>query len=303
MHKRYIMKLNYKYRRILMVAAAVLILALLIGGITLAASAVGKKNNERKQASDIALDVADCIAEKSVDAVEDISFELFKIKNKRDVPDSILRFAYENDLSTDLWPKSMIELLERNPETEEFVLNYPLLKDKKFEIDLSDSGYETEVPLFLQWDQRWGYEPYGNNNIAIAGCGPTCLSMVYVYLTGDTSMNPKAMAEFSTDYGYCVPGNGSDWALIHEGGEILGLNVEEIYLDEYAIASELEEGNPVICIMDKGIFTTGGHFIVMTDYVDGQFKVNDPNSIIRSEQLWSYDEIQDQILGIWACSI
>ena len=31
---------------------------------------------------------------------------------------------------------------------------------------------------------------YGDNFLAITGCGPTALSMVYVGLTGDTSMNP-----------------------------------------------------------------------------------------------------------------
>ncbi len=294
-------KHKYKYR-IYMVMAAILILVLLIGTIIIAATAIGKKNDKRTQASDLNVEVADSIADNSAGTVEDIGFELFRLGNESNVPDSILEFAYKNNLSTDQWPQEMIELLERNPETEEFVLNYPLLKDKEFEIDLSDCDYRSEVPLFLQWDQRWGYSPYGSSNIAIAGCGPTCLSMVYVHLTGDTSMNPKAMAEFSTEYGYCVPGNGSDWALIHEGGEILGLNVEEVYLDEYAIASELEAGNPVICIMDKGIFTTGGHFIVLTDYIDGQFKVNDPNSNIRTEQLWDYDDIEDQILGLWACS-
>lgn len=293
---------KYTYKRTHRAIALLLVVVLLIGGITVAAVSVGKMNNGRIQASEKSSEVAACITKGRLDTVADVDYELYKLQHKGEAPESILKFAYENDLSTDLWPQYMIELLERNPETEEFVINYPLLKDKEFEIDLSDSNYQTEVPLFLQWDERWGYSPYGSSNIAIAGCGPTCLSMVYTYLTGDTSMNPKAMAEFSTDYGYCVPGNGTQWALIHEGGEILGLDVEEVWLDEYAIAEELEEGNPVICIMDKGIFTTGGHFIVLTDYIDGKFKVNDPNSIIRSEQLWSYDEIQDQILGIWACS-
>ena len=293
---------KYKYRRINMVIAVVLILAILTGGITVAAVSVGARNRGKQKASESAVLVSGGISKDGAYSNAQTALEKYEIRSTSGVPDVIWDFAEENGLSVDLWPQAMIELLERNPEAEEFVLNYPLLKDEYFEIDLSDCNYENEVPLFLQWDQRWGYTPYGSSNVGIAGCGPTCLSMVYVHLTGDTSMNPKAMAEFSTNYGYCVPGNGSDWALIHEGGEILGLNVEEVYLDEYAIASEVEAGNPVICIMSKGIFTTGGHFIVITDYIDGKFKINDPNSIIRSEQLWSYDEIKDQIDGIWACS-
>ena len=41
----------------------------------------------------------------------------------------------------------------------------------------------------------------------------------------------------------------------------------------------------------------------MTDYVDGKIKVNDPNSYSRSEQLWNYDDIQGEILNMWAYSV
>lgn len=37
-------------------------------------------------------------------------------------------FADANNLSVEEYPTELIELLEKNPETEEFVLNYPLKK-------------------------------------------------------------------------------------------------------------------------------------------------------------------------------
>ena len=44
-------------------------------------------------------------------------------------------------------------------------------------------------PLFLQWDPRWGYTEYGEDSfLGLSGCGPTCLSMVLYYLTGDKSL-------------------------------------------------------------------------------------------------------------------
>ena len=58
---------------------------------------------------------------------------------------------------------------------------------------------EGEIPLLIQWDKRWGYETYGDDLMALSGCGPACLSMVYVGLTGDTDMNPKAMARWRDD--------------------------------------------------------------------------------------------------------
>lgn len=222
--------------------------------------------------------------------------------SQKTAEEKIKAYADENGLSVDEWPQEIVELLAKNPETEEFVLNYPFMKDSYDDIELSECNYIDSVPLFMQWDQRWGYTPYGDDCIAVSGCGPTCLSMVCVYLLKDTSLNPRVVAEFSKYNGYCIPGNGSAWTLISEGGEALGICVDELSLDESTIISNLEAGNSIICIMGEGDFTSSGHYIVMTDYIDGKIKINDPNSIERSEKLWSYDKIEAQICNLWACS-
>ena len=213
----------------------------------------------------------------------------------------IADFAKEHDLELDAWPDSLIELLEKNPDAEDFVLNYPIKKDLIYEIDLREYINNSNVPLLLQWDERWGYTKYGDNIMGLSGCGPTCLSMVCIYLLNDPQYTPRYIAEFAEQYGYCVPGNGSAWTLISEGGKELGLDVIEIPLDEDRIIRNLEVGNPIICIMGPGDFTTSGHYIVMTGYVDGKIKVNDPNSPTKSEKLWDYDEIKDQIRNLWVC--
>lgn len=211
----------------------------------------------------------------------------------------IERFAEKNGLSLDDYPESLIDLLERNPETEDFVLSYPLLKDSNDEIDMSEFENSSDVPLFMQWDKRWGYRQYGNDVMGITGCGPTCLSMVAVYLLQDTTYDPAYMADFSVDNGHCVVGNGTAWTLMSEGATQLGLDVTEIPLVEQRIIDNLEVGNPIICIMGPGDFTSTGHFIVMTGYEDGLIRVNDPNSKENSEKLWEYEEIKDQIRNLW----
>lgn len=216
---------------------------------------------------------------------------------------AIEKFAKEHNLSLSEWPEELVQLLNKNSETEDFVLNYPLLKDVDQDINLDDCDYNSSVPLFMQWDKRWGYTPYGDDIIAIAGCGPTCLSMVSVYLLKDTSYNPKYISEFSENNGYCVPGNGTAWSFMSDGASSLGLCSEELCLDENVVKNRLEAGQPIICIMGKGDFTDEGHYIVMTDYVDGQIKVNDPNSIARSEKLWNFEDIKDQINNLWAYSV
>lgn len=211
-------------------------------------------------------------------------------------------FLRENKLSINDYPAELLELLKANPETEEFVLNYPLLKNKDTVVDLGELRNSKKVPLLMQWDTRWGYRRYGDNVMGISGCGPTCLSMVAVYLLSDTAKDPAWMANFSTKNGYCVPGNGTSWTLMSEGAGKLGLKAEELPLDKNRMVRELEAGNPIICVMGPGDFTTTGHYIVLTGMKDEKFTVNDPNSAQRSKQLWSYEQISGQIRNIWAFS-
>ena len=213
----------------------------------------------------------------------------------------VASFAKDHNLSLSEWPDHLIELLEKNPEATDFVLNYPLKKDLKPDIDLSEYVGYNEVPLLLQWDERWGYSEYAGDMMGLSGCGPTCLSMVCIFLLKDASYTPRYVAQFATENGYSVSGNGSSWTLISEGGVKLGLDVTEIPLDENRIIRNLEAGNPIICVVGPGFFTTTGHFIVMTEYEDGYVKVNDPNSPDRSMQSWKLTDVMDQIRNLWVC--
>lgn len=206
-------------------------------------------------------------------------------------------YADEMGISYSAYPESLIELLERNPETEEFVLNYPFRQEQ--EIDLSDYDLSEGVPLFMQWDTRWGYIEYGSDVAGLTGCGPTCLAMAGYYVTGDEKFSPDRMYAFSEDNGYYAKGYGSSWTLISEGGVRLGLDVTEIPLVEKRITDNLEVGNPIICSMGPGDFTDSGHYIVLVGYEDGFIRVNDPNSYENSEKLWTYEEIEDQIRNLW----
>lgn len=210
-------------------------------------------------------------------------------------------YAEEKGISIGEYPKSLIELLERNPETEAFVLDYPFREE--CELDLSAYEDSQTVPLFLQWDPMWGYEKYGSDVIGITGCGPTCLAMVGYYLTGDENYSPGQIADFAWKNGYYESGYGSSWTLISEGGEELGFEVTELPLVKKKMVDSLEAGNPIILAMGPGDFTSSGHYIVLTGVEDGAFRVNDPNSRENSEKLWSYEEIEGQIRNIWAITL
>lgn len=202
--------------------------------------------------------------------------------------------VYDN---ADAYPQKLLAALCNNPEMIDYVKGY-------LNADGSGSGWLTKdemsqrFPLLLQWDKRWGYIPYGDNVIGLSGCAPTCLSMVIVGLTGNKDATPDAIAQYATDNGYYVDGVGTAWGLMTAAGSY-GVVGQETTLSEDNVYNELENGHPIICSMRPGDFTSVGHFIVLTGIEDGKIRVNDPNSLTRSRQLWDYDTLSYQISNLW----
>lgn len=204
----------------------------------------------------------------------------------------------------DEYPEEILDLLLRNPETMDFVSDYPKNKNgSKDKPNISEEIKHEKVPHFLQWDKRWGYDSYGNSCIAISGCGPTCLSMVYTALTKNSDYDPKTMAAFSSRNGYYIEGSGTSWELMTNGARQLGLSSRELSLSASGIKEALNSGKLIIASLGPGDFTTSGHFIVIcsTDKT-GNFRVLDPNSKEKSKKTWSYEKLSEQILNLWTFS-
>lgn len=200
-------------------------------------------------------------------------------------------------------PQSLLDLRERNPETATFVASYEKEHDRHHEINLTDTYVPGTIPLYLQWDIRWGYELYGDDMIALTGCGPTCLSMVLVGLTGNTNMDPLTVANFAQENGFYCEGSGSYWTLMSDGARTLGLSSEELPLDAATVRSRLQQSQAIICVVGPGDFTTEGHFIVLTGINEkDQVSINDPNSKIKSQRLWNLQQILGQTQNLWAFS-
>lgn len=167
-------------------------------------------------------------------------------------------------------------------------------------IDISGEVKKGEIPAFLQNDPRWGEKPYGNNTMAENGCGPTCLSMVYCFLTGDNTWNPYNLACKADEEGYYVNGSGTSWLAMTELASEIGLKSHEVRFEESAITSELNQGTPIICSMKPGDFTTSGHFIVLTGIDSrGNVTVQDPNSKSNSKKTWPLKDLMPQISNLW----
>ncbi len=158
------------------------------------------------------------------------------------------------------------------------------------------------VPRFYQVDQQWSNRKYGQSTIAEAGCGPVCLSMVYVGLTGKDNFGPERMAEFAECGGFLDDGL-TTWDLMSTGAGMLGLQSAELSADAAALQEAVSAGQPVIASMRPGTFTTTGHFIVIAGMTeDGSMIVHDPNSPERSCELWDASLIVGECANMWAFS-
>lgn len=198
------------------------------------------------------------------------------------------------------YPKQLKDLALKNEEALEFVYDYPAEHVKEHTIDLTEEASMDSVPLFVQWDKRWGYEKYSGNFFAASGCGPTTLSMVVVYLTHNREASPLAVAKYSKEAGYSVDGSGSSWTLISEGCRHYGVKAKTVALDESRMKAELDEGHPIVVNVGPGDFTDTGHFMVITGYDDEGFSINDPNSIEKSGKRWLFKNISSQIRAVWS---
>ena len=212
-----------------------------------------------------------------------------------------LECVYDDDImNSTQYPKQLKDLALKNEEALEFVYDYPAEHVKEHTIDLTEEASMDSVPLFVQWDKRWGYEKYSGNFFAASGCGPTTLSMVVVYLTHNREASPIAVAKYSKEAGYSVDGSGSSWTLISEGCRHYGVKAKAVALDESRMKAELDEGHPIVVNVGPGDFTDTGHFMVITGYDDEGFSINDPNSIEKSGKRWLFKNISSQIRAVWS---
>lgn len=208
-----------------------------------------------------------------------------------------------NPFSEEIYPDSLVKLARDNPETEQFVKDYPEKKDSRGKIDVS-GDLTGGIPLFLQWDERWGYRQYGGDFMALNGCGPTCLSMVRCGLSDDGKWNPYKVAKMAEKKGYYVKGKGSSWELMTAGAAEMGLSAEAVSFDREHILESLRQGKPIICVVGAGDFTTQGHFLVLAGVKqDGRIQVHDPNSRKRSRRGWELERLMPQIRNLWAYSM
>lgn len=170
-------------------------------------------------------------------------------------------------------------------------------EDKKDNQDSHDDvvlkSDTSQIVYYSQTDKRWKDAIYGaDNTIGEYGCGPTVLAMVLSSLT-DNTITPLDAAKWAYDNGHFSYNSGSYHSIIPKGAEKHGLNCKSLQNPtKQDIISDVSNGNIIVVLMNKGTFTSDGHFIILRGITkDSKALIADPRSLENSETPWDINTI------------
>lgn len=132
-------------------------------------------------------------------------------------------------------------------------------------------GAKQETPVYYsQVDSRWKNHMYSaigdpSQTIGTSGCGPTSAAMVVSSIKG--SVNPAEMGDLYVKYGYRTTNNGTYFSAMKWTADYFDIPFKRVY--NWSDAQNLlKNGYYVVVSCNEGLFTYGGHFIVIIG-IDG----------------------------------
>ena len=131
---------------------------------------------------------------------------------------------------------------------------------------------------FMQYYQGdYSNVPYGSSNLAACGCGPTSFAMISSTLLGQ-SITPEDAVSWCGNR-YYVSNQGTSWSYFAAAASHFGLNVTVTQTSSINDAIRaLKDGKYVISSQGPGLFTSGGHYIVLAGIDENNnITVKDPN--------------------------
>lgn len=182
------------------------------------------------------------------------------------------------------------EIIEQTEEQEKVVAEEQKVEGEAFEeqgeIAYNGTNEYPNVTLgnyqgltyYSQIDNRWRYKMYSSvgdssQTIGTSGCGPTCASMVVTATKG--AITPPEMCDLFVKYGYRSANNGTYWSAFRFVADTFNIGYQET-TDIQRALQLLESQNYVVASCGNGLFTTGGHFILLTKVENGTIEVYDP---------------------------
>lgn len=171
------------------------------------------------------------------------------------------------------------EALEyQETEAEGFELQGEIAYNGASELPKIKVGEYAGLTYYSQIDSRWRNKIYTaigdtTQTMGSSACGPTCAAMIVSSIKG--TFLPPDMADLYVKYGFRSAHNGTYWSAFRWTADVFDIGYKEVYkLDE--ACELLQNGYYLVTACGNGLFTTGGHFIMLYGYDGTYIKVYDP---------------------------
>ena len=167
---------------------------------------------------------------------------------------------------------------EQSLEVESFEEQGPIAYNGDEKHQNINLGNYIGLTYYSQIDSRWASHPYTSINkssqtIGTSGCGPTCASMVVTATRG--TITPPEMGDLFVEHGYRSANNGTYLSAFRFVADTFNIEYNETYKLDNAI-NLLNNNYYVVASCGNGLFTTGGHLILIVGVENDTLKIYDP---------------------------
>lgn len=153
--------------------------------------------------------------------------------------------------------------------------------------------------VYMQIDPKWKKLPYRipgeTATIGGSGCGPSSACMAIESITGQ-KFNPVDACKWSVDHGYKALNAGTYFSYFVPQFKAFGIDCVQLSAKRFSndpgntihdyVKEQISEGYYAIALMGPGLWTSGGHYILVWDW-DDKVRINDPASY--KEARWNGD--------------
>ena len=170
---------------------------------------------------------------------------------------------------------------------DEFLLEYDALVEQEniaYNGDNEGKGLDLlgkyqGLTYYSQADSRWASKLYTSTNnstqtMKSSACGPTCAAMVVSSSKG--AILPTTMANLAVDNGYRTANSGTAWAFYPFVADYFGFKEYHTTSSFETAMNYLSKNYYIICSCGSGLFTSGGHYIVLAGLDGNTIQVLDP---------------------------
>ncbi len=205
--------------------------------------------------------------------------------------DTITDFATYEMTEEEISQLSSTQIIEQTEQQEQQVASEQTVESENFELQ-GEIAYEGDkakswnvelgdykaLTYYSQLDSRWASQPYtskgdSSQTIGSSGCAPTTASMIVTATKG--TITPDKMSKLFVENGYRSANNGTYLSAFRAVADEFNIDYEETTNLDNAV-NLLKDNNYLAVSCANGLFTTGGHLIMIYGIDGNTLKIYDP---------------------------